>query len=165
VTVDRHRSAVYAAEDHLQRLLADGGVVDFHGSMLDIAPERKFGDLNGAQRYLDALRATSWGYSDTPRPLVVRRRGPRQASWRAPHTIAIPDDESWAMRESVLLHEYAHHVAFHRHGESIHGRQFCSVLVDLMGAAMSPGVGLLLRAGFTDAGIFPDPRRVGGRRE
>ncbi len=158
MTRDQHRSAVYAAEDHLRRLLSDGGVVDFHGSMLDVPAERRFGDIGGAQRYLDAVRETSWGFGGTPRPVVVRRRGPRKATWSAPRTIAVPETEDWAMRESVLMHEYAHHITFHTYGTALHDRHFCEVLLQLVARAMSPSVELLLRAAFTDSGLFPDPR-------
>lgn len=154
MTIDRLRGAVYAAEDSLRPLLVSGGVVDFHGSMLDVGPELKFGTLAAADEYLEAIRLTGWGCADTPRPRLVHRRGPRKATWTAPTTIAIPTDQQWAMRETVLLHEYAHHVAFHRYGSSIHDRTFCTVLLELVAGALSPAVELLLRAALTDEGIF-----------
>ena len=155
MSADPHRSAVYAAEDHLRGLLSRGGTIDFHGSLLDVPIERRFGDIDGVQRYLAAIREHPWGHSDIPAPQVVASRATTRATWTEPDTIAIPQQQDWAMRESVALHEYAHHVQFHRTGTTRHDRDFCQLLLDLIDNAMGPTTALLLRAGFTDGGVFP----------
>ena len=157
MSADPHRSAVYAAEDHLRGLLSRGGTIDFHGSLLDVPIERRFGDISGVQRYLAAVRQHQWGHSEVPAPQVVASRATTRATWTEPDTIAIPQRQDWAMRESVALHEYAHHVQFHRTGATRHDRGFCQLLLDLIDNAMGPTTALLLRAGLTDGGVFSPP--------
>ena len=87
---DSRRSAVYASEDQLRRLLVSGGVIDFHGSTLDIAPERKFHDLVEIQQYLDELRDSSKDYSEIMPPRITASRATTTAEWRAPNLIRVP---------------------------------------------------------------------------
>lgn len=150
---DRNRATAYSAEDQFCALLDRGGRVDFAGSMLDLPAERRFGDLAGVQRYLDQVRQMSWGHAGTPRPLVRRRRGTVKAHWEAPQTIAVPDRQ-WALREVVVLHEYAHHVDHHVNGGTGHGRSFCQTHVDLVRGALGPSAGLLLMAAYHEAGCY-----------
>ena len=154
MTADPHRSAVYAAEDHLRGVLSRGGTIDFHGSVLDIPLERRFGDIAGVQRYLAAVRQHTWGHPQVAEPRVIASRATTRATWTEPDTIAVPIRQGWAMRESVALHEYAHHVQFHLSGTTSHDREFCQLLVDLVDNAMGATIALLLRAGLTDAGVF-----------
>ena len=154
---DSRRSAVYASEDQLRRLLVSGGVIDFHGSTLDIAPERKFHDLVEIQQYLDELRVSSSDYTQILPPRVATSRATMTAEWRAPDLIRVPAEQGWAMRESVVLHEYSHHLQFHRSGYTSHDPAFCHTLLELVESAMSPAVALLLRAGFMDNGVFNSP--------
>ena len=154
MTRDSHRAAVYAAEDQLSRLLASGGVIDFHGSTLDIAPEQTFQEIAEIQEYLDAIRWTSWGHGDLIAARMCASRATTTAEWRAPNLIRVPVKQGWAMRESVVLHEYSHHVQFHRTGATSHDEDFCQTLLGLVEYAMSPAVALLLRAGLTDNGAL-----------
>lgn len=154
MTRDTNRAAVYAAEDQLGGLLDRGGVVDFHGSTFDLPAERKFGDAAGVQRYLDAVRETRWGYGQTPRPLVRRRRGATKAVWHAPAEIAVPESTRWALRELVALHEYAHHVNHHVNGGSGHDRRFCLVHVELVSEALGSAAGTLLLATYSESGCL-----------
>lgn len=154
MTRDGHRARVYAAEDQFHALLDRGGVVDFHGSLLELPAERRFGDLAAVQRYLDTIRTLTWGHPDTPRPVVRRRRGGAKAEWRAPAEIAVPDQDRWALREVVVLHEYAHHVGHHTGTGSGHDRGFCRLHVELVRCALGPVAGTLLLAGYHEAGVY-----------
>ena len=49
------------------------------------------------------------------------------------------------MRESVLLHELAHHVAFHLDGVADHGAAVHRRMLELVTAALGPEAALALR--------------------
>ena len=89
--------------------------------------------------------------------MVRLRRGTAKAHWEAPGTIAVPD-AAWARRELIVLHEYAHHVVWHRSGglDDGHGPPFCRVMADLVRSAVGPSTGLLLTDAFYRAGLFGD---------
>lgn len=176
---DRGRSAVYAAEDQIARLLERGGEVDFYGSKLQVPLQRHFGNLESVEAYLDALRDLTWGYGDTPRPRIVPSRSEHSAKWQAPNTIRVPDSSRWAMTEMVILHEYAHHVTHHvashsrsgfesrgwtgtgpevSSGTGIekmagHGREFRQVFLDLVSNAIGAEARLLLTAALDQTGV------------
>jgi putative metallohydrolase (TIGR04338 family) len=114
---------VYAGENQVARLLdrsAEFPVVEVAGSRITVPPERHFGDLAGVQRYVDAVLELDWVVRRWPRaaamPVTVReRRGAAQAHYEPDTaTIAVPvrgADARWALRELVVLHELAHHLA------------------------------------------------------
>ena len=165
---DQHRSAVYAAEDQLGRLLARGGAVDFYGSTLTLPVERRFADIASVQRYVNAVLALSSVRERWPRvaPVRVRERsGLSRAHYEpaGPDTVATaaiaiplagPVEVRWAARETVVLHEIAHHlVAQDLPPEPWHGPTFCGVLLSLIATAIGPEAALALRAAFDGAGI------------
>lgn len=140
---------VYGAEDTLMFLLDNGGTASIHGSTITIPVERRFGDVQGVRRYLDEVRRRPWGHPDVPAPAVRVRKGHAKAHW-SNGVIALPDgigEKGWAMREVVVLHEYAHHVVWHLHRVTGHGAQFQQVYLDLLDQAIGPEAGFLLRAG------------------
>lgn len=140
---------LYAAEDSLLFLLDNDGPVQFLGSTLTLPVERRFGDLAGVRRYLTELRRRDWGHPDVPSPKVRLRKGHTRATWEA-GTIALPDgtgDRGWAMREVVVLHEYAHHVTWHEYGLTGHGAPFQEVYLDLLHHAVGPEAAFVVRAG------------------
>lgn len=150
---------VYAAENTLMFLLehmgtaADGAAsvpsATFMGSSLTLPVERRFGDLDGVRRYLDQIRTREWGHPQTPAPRVRVRKGQTKAHW-SDGTIALPDgigERGWAMREIVVLHEYAHHVTWHVHGQTGHGPDFQEVYLDLLDNAVGPEAAFVVRAG------------------
>lgn len=154
---DRNRSAVYAAEALVVGMIDRGADVDFHGSRLPVVPDRKFGRVGDIERYLAWLRGHDWGAPQVPTIRVRQRRGAAKATWEAPDVMAIPD-AAWARRELVVLHEYAHHVVWHRTGGSGHGADFCRVFTDLVRNAVGPEAGLLLTDAFYQAGLLePSP--------
>lgn len=134
--------------------MSRGGIVDFHGSVIDLPQQRRFGDLASVQRYLDAVRKCSWGHPQTPRPVVRRRRGQARAHWSPPDTVAIPEDAAWAMTELVALHEYAHHVNWHVNQATGHDVEFCHINRLLVSEAMAPAAGMLLLAAYHQSGAL-----------
>ena len=85
------------------------------GSSVLLPGERRFGTLEAAEGFCAgvlALPAVA-AVADVPPPRLRSRRGARRAHWEPPGTIALPvppHGEPWALRETVLLHELAHHV-------------------------------------------------------
>lgn len=157
--VDSQRSAVYAAESSVRDMVDRGADVDFHGTVLAIEPDRRFGQVTDVPRYLDWVRAHDWGYPDVPAPTVRLRRGAAKAAWEAPGVIALPD-AAWARRELVVLHEYTHHALWHTLGpaELGHGPTFCRHFAELVRQAVGPSVGLLLTDAFHTAGLLGPAR-------
>lgn len=149
---DARRSAVYAAEDQLSSLLDRGGCLDFHGSLLELPRQRRLTDLAEVRDYLAALRRQPWGAGHTPAPRVRARKGNSRAHWEAPSTIALPPASAWALRELVILHEYAHHIAWHDHGRADHGPEFQDTLTELVANEIDPGAALVLRAAYHGSG-------------
>lgn len=154
--VDSKKSRVYAAEQQVCRLFDSAEshnvrTVQVHGSTLTLPVERKFGSVESVQRYVDAVLALNWvreRYAAATTPVAVRaRRGQALAHYDAlPPTIAIPLRESnraWALREMVVLHEIAHHLA--PNGVS-HGRQFVDCFIELVTEIIGPEAGLVLRS-------------------
>lgn len=142
---------VYDAENTLMFLLDTGtaGTVEFLGSALTLPVERRFGDLAGVRRYLAEVQARPWGHGSVPEPGVRVRKGHTKAHWES-GVIALPDgigDRGWAMREVVVLHEYAHHVAWFEQGAVGHGTVFRGVYLDLLEHAIGPEAAFVMRAG------------------
>ncbi len=130
-------------------MLDNGGTAEFLGSAITMPVERRFGDLDGVRRYLAEVRERSWGFGHTPLPQVRMRKGHTRAHW-SDGVIALPDgigDAGWAMREVVVLHEYAHHVTWHVHRITGHGREFQQIYLELLENAIGPEAALVVRAG------------------
>lgn len=163
---DAGRSAVYAGEDQVARLLdrsAEFPVVEVAGSKIALPPERHFGDLAGVQRYVDRVLTLDWVARRWPAaavPVTVReRRGVTRAHYESgTHTIAVPVrgvDARWALRELVVLHELAHHLTGSGTGtiDTGHGPGFTALLLELAGGVMGEEVAFLLRVAWMDQGV------------
>lgn len=149
-------SLVYAAEDQWAALLDRGGAVDFFGSRLDLPMQRRFGDLAAVRAYCDhvlALPGVRRAYPDAG-PIRVRgRAGAARAHYEASTaTIALPVDATWAARESVVLHELAHHLAPPSPGD-VHGVVFRAAMCLVVEEALGSPAALVLRAGYEGAGL------------
>lgn len=155
-------SAVYAAEDQWSAVLDRGGLVDFFGSRLDLPQQRRFADVASVQAYVDsvlALPAVRAAYPGAG-PVHVRERGGQGRAHYEPDsaTIAIPLRTLWAGRESVVLHEVAHHLAcgqgvpVERGGRRWHGPEYRAAMCAVVAAALGEPAALLLRAGYDTAG-------------
>ncbi len=151
---DVQRSKVYAAEGawELQLDAARRGArrATVGGSSVLLPAELLFGTLESAQEYADST------VSAYPPVVLRRRKGHSQAHWEPPGVIALPVPEHgqpWALRESVLLHELAHHVAFHRHGVVDHGPSYRACMLELVGQALGPEAVLALRVAYGEHGL------------
>ena len=150
VPADPERARVYGAESALRDLIAEANTrsagplaVSVGASTVVLPLEVCFGDIASVQRYCDQVMelnqlATRWPV----RPVTVRKRkGATKAHWETCDVIAIPD-VAWAMRETVVLHELAHHLT----PDAVnHGRAFQDALLDLYCEAMAPEVAFVAR--------------------
>lgn len=154
--MDRQRSRIYAGEEAwaLQLDAARRGAprAEVAGSAVLLPRELQFGTLAAAQDYASAQLA-GW---DVREVLLRERRGHSRAHWEAPGVIALPlpvHGTPWAMRESVLLHELAHHLAFHLDGVADHGPRFTARMLELVTAALGPEAALALRVAWAESGV------------
>ncbi|MDX3260758.1 TIGR04338 family metallohydrolase [Streptomyces sp. MI02-2A] len=158
---DFQKRAVYDSEYFLRDTMTslaqvDVPTFDFYGSSLLVPLERKFGDLEGVQRYVNSILALNWVRAMWPEksilPVKVRaRRGTRFAHYEFPGVIAVPPHNggiSWAMREIVILHELSHHFARDQHGP-----KFASTFLHMVKELMGPEVGLILTDAYTRNGV------------
>jgi putative metallohydrolase (TIGR04338 family) len=160
---DRHRQRVYDAEATLTRMIDrrhDFPVAHAFGSRVVVPEDRKFGDLDSVQRYVDAVLALEWVRRAAPDraalPVTVRARaGATMAEYEfATHTIAVPPHRvggRWAMRELVVLHELAHHLVGDR--DVPHGPAFLARLLEFVEELVGFEAGFLLRSTFLDSGV------------
>jgi putative metallohydrolase (TIGR04338 family) len=91
-----------------------------------------------------------------PSPELRPRRGQRAAHWEPPGVIALPvpaHGEPWALRQSVLLHELAHHV-----GESAgicagHRPPYPAVVLLLVRAVLGEEAAFALRVAYGEENV------------
>jgi putative metallohydrolase (TIGR04338 family) len=157
---DRWRSRVYSAEDQFSAILNRGGVIDFFGSQIDVEPQRRFGDIDSVRVYVDHVTQMVTSqfpqYKSIDSPGVRIRKGVSKAHYEyETKTIALPVTDQWALRESVILHEYAHHLTSFRpsHGMAPHGPEFTAAMLTLVSIVLGESAALLLRTGYQEAGI------------
>lgn len=157
---DTTRSRLYAAEDQVGRILSTGGTIEFFGSNLTVPAERKFGDVDSIGPYLAKVLAFApvAALERSTVPLLVReRRGATKAHYETIHhdgrytgVIAVPPYRrgAWALRETVVLHELAHHLA----GDG-HGPTFVATLVHLYEHVIAPEAAHMLRVAAWEQGL------------
>ena len=158
MTSDFQRAKVYAAENILARMYdraAESGSpeVSLHGVTVTLPPEAKFGCVASVQSYVGrvmAMPAVVAEFGVKTVPAVRHRQGTKAAHYQA-GTIAVPTarEGRWALRELVVLHELAHHLA---RGDS-HGPRFVASYITLLGLVLGPEIELLARMLFTDGGV------------
>lgn len=144
---DRFRQSVYRAEDQWSSVIDRGGAVDFFGSMVQVPTQIRFGSLEDVRAYVEHV----CGVHDTVVPEVRHRKGGSRAHYED-GVIAIPSSHAWAMRESVLLHEIAHHMCVQDHSSSLHDAHFTTTMLTLVESRLGPEAALLLRTGYVNAG-------------
>ncbi|MCW2497065.1 TIGR04338 family metallohydrolase [Jatrophihabitans sp.] len=157
---DRQRSRVYAAESQVIRIIDrrdEFPTIQLFGSDVVVPDDRKFGDLDSAQRYVDAVLALNWVRQRWPGlgSVTVRARSAAQRAHYEPATatIALPPFEGgggWALRELVVLHEVAHHLV---PGTPSHGPGFVAAVLVLVGELLGPEAEFLLRTTYLENGV------------
>lgn len=157
--IDRSRGAVYVAEDRVAAAM-DGPfrVVQLDGVRLQLPAAVRFGTLEAMQRYADAVlghSATTSRYPGRGGLRVVPKRGFRSATYSngVVHVPIADRRGRWALRDTVLLHEIAHHLA---PGDG-HGRDFRTALVYLYDTQLGHGPAQLLRRQLEHLEHLPDP--------
>lgn len=119
-TRDAQRARVYRAEDgwaaRLDAARQGAVLARVGGSAVVLPAERRFGTLDAVSDYCARVLAlpevAALGGPTSP-PRLRLRRGSRSAHWEPPGVVALPVPrlgEPWALRETVVLHELAHHV-------------------------------------------------------
>ena len=156
-------AAVYEAEQLWSAVLDRGGPVEFHGSHLHLPVQKRFADIASVQRYVDDVLARESTRTEFPNagPVTVReRRGQTRAHYEpATATIAVPLLDRSFGRESVVLHELAHHLSVSngrsadRTGTRWHGVEFRETLLGLVSEVLGAQAALLLRAGYHSSGV------------
>jgi putative metallohydrolase (TIGR04338 family) len=157
---DTQRAKVYAAEGFVRTLFdraAQHGnaAIDFFGTPLTLPPEARFGSVDAVRSYVEevlALPAVRNRWPGTGACAVRTRRGLTAAHYESDTaTIAVPDRHTtWALRELVVLHEIAHHLA----GDGTpHGREFVGTMAELAGLVMGPEVQHVLRVVYSKEGV------------
>jgi putative metallohydrolase (TIGR04338 family) len=152
---DAQRARVYRAEDawaaRLDAARRGAVLATVGGSALLLPAERRLGSLEAAGDYVRrvlALPEVRAAVGDVDPPVLRTRRGGRAAHWQPPGTIALhvpPHGEPWALRETVLLHELAHHAGETTGRCSAHRAPFPAVLLLLVAAVLGDEAALALR--------------------
>lgn len=162
---DAYRQKAYDAEFELRFIARqDIDSIDFYGSTLDLPRTRNFGDLEGVQRYVNAVCEMDVVRDKYPMngrlaPTVVPRAGQAKAHYESyRNLIAVPEhrgsQSSWAMREIVVLHELAHYfTTFKDDSTGTHGTEFCLCFCFLMQHVLGGGWHILLMRAFDEKGI------------
>ena len=155
---DVQRARVYRAEDawaaRLDAARRGAGLATVGGSQVVLPAERRFGTLETAAAYLARVLALPEVVAAVGRvePPVLRvRQGVRAAHWEAPDTIALPvprHGEPWALRETVLLHELAHHVGETTGRSAGHGAPYPALLLLLVRVVLGPEAELALQIAY-----------------
>ena len=146
---DTERTSVYRAEDLYARMcerahppMGPPVLTDLAGSQVLLPAERRFGDLDSVQRFVDVVlpAACELWQVHLPPVQVRRRKGNGQGALGAPSTIALAEDQAW-LREFIVLHELAHHIDHHTRGKQpapAHGTSFRTALCRLHTLATGP---------------------------
>ncbi len=155
--IDVQRSKVYAAEEQFSSLMNRGGAVEFFGSLLDIPAQKRFASLESIKTYVQVLFTQIDSHLIPPH--VRERRGCSKAHYESENSvIAIPvagPSARWALREAVILHECAHHLAskFTSVPDAAHGPIFTACMLYLVQVALGDQARLLLSAGYLELGV------------
>ena len=121
------------------------------GSSVLLPAERRFGTLEAAAAYAAgvlSLPEVLAAVGPVSPPVLRLRRGARAAHWEPPGTIALPvpdHGEPWGLRETVLLHELAHHVGETTGRAHGHRAPFPALVLLLVQAVLGAEAALALR--------------------
>lgn len=155
---DAQRARVYRAEDawaaRLDAARLGAPQATLAGSSVLLPAERRFGRLEEATSYASrvlALDDVVAAFGRIGPPALRVRAGMRAAHWEPPGVIAVPvpvHGEPWALRESVLLHELAHHVGETTGRSDRHHPPYPAILLRLVAAALGPEAELALQIAY-----------------
>ena len=160
---DAQRARVYRAEDawaaRLDTARRGAALATVGGSAVLLPAEVRFGALAAASSYAEFVlsrpRVVALG-GRLPAPELRPRRGQRAAHWESPGVIALPvprHGEPWALRESVLLHELAHHVGETTGLTSGHRPPYPALLVEIVQAVLGVEAAFALRVAYGEESV------------
>ena len=160
---DAQRSRVYRAEDawadRLDAARRGAARATIGGSSVVLPGERRFGSVEAAASYAARvlqLPDVVAALGPVPTPRLRTRRGQRAAHWEPPGTIALPvpvHGEPWGLRETVLLHELAHHVGETTGRSRGHRPPFPAVVLLLAEAALGAEAAFALRVEYGELAV------------
>lgn len=160
---DAQRARVYRAEDawaaRLDAARLGAARATIAGSSVLLPAERRLGSLDAAAAYsarVLALPAVVAVVGLVDPPALRLRRGLRAAHWQPPGTIALPvppHGEPWALRETVLLHELAHHVGAVTGRCCGHRAPFPALVLLLVEAVLGAEAAFALRVDYGDVSV------------
>jgi putative metallohydrolase (TIGR04338 family) len=149
---DNQKAKVYHAENLLRTMLLnalDGHQAVVFGSTLTLPPEGQFGTPADVQGYVDRVLAHPGVVAQYGRTTIrVRKRKGNTKAHYCMGEIALPDDK-WALNETVVLHEIAHHFSPGDH----HGEKFTKAYLTLVGLVMGPEAELVLRMLYAEGDV------------
>ena len=143
---------VYAAENVVLATIRKGGIVDFHGSLIDLRDNRVMefdrDHLPIMAGMIGGLYRANWqpGMQEEPPTLQVSERAHSRAVYRNwDHSIVLPKHGRWAWNSLVLLHELSHSMVESKRGQkAAHGIPWRRQYAALVGQAVGAEAGLLL---------------------
>jgi putative metallohydrolase (TIGR04338 family) len=160
---DAQRARVYRAEDgwaaRLDASRRGAALATVAGSALVLPSELRFGALAAAASYADhvlGLPSVLALAGRLPPPELRPRRGQRAAHWEQPGVIALPvprHGEPWALRETVLLHELAHHVGETTGLTAGHGAPYPALMLLLVRAALGEEAAFALQVAYGEESV------------
>lgn len=155
---DQQRAKVYRAEDawasRLDAARQGAVLATVAGSSVLLPAERRLGSLVAARDYCGqvlALTAVIDAVGVISPPALRTRRGARAAHWEPPGVIAVAvpvHGEPWGLRETVLLHELAHHVGETTGRTQGHLAPFPAVLLLLVAAVLGEEAAFTLQVDY-----------------
>lgn len=152
---DFQRSLVYSAEHQLQWFYdnVEHASINLFGVPLQLEPEVRYGDLRAIQAYVDrviTMPSVIAEFGRYGRVFIRERKGDKAAHYRVGVIAVNTKGSRWAMRETVLLHELAHHFAGTGCG---HGPKFAAALVKLLELVMGPQAAMAQRILYDTEGV------------
>jgi putative metallohydrolase (TIGR04338 family) len=155
---DAQRARVYRAEDawaaQLDAARQGAVLATVGGSAVVLPAERRLGSLEAAARYcaraLTLPEVVEVAGRLSP-PELRPRRGLRSAHWEPPGVVKLPvprHGEPWALRETVVLHELAHHVGECTGLSSGHRAPYPALVLLLAQAVLGAEAALVLRMAY-----------------
>jgi putative metallohydrolase (TIGR04338 family) len=155
---DSQRTRVYRAEDawagRLDAARHGAVLARIGGSSVLLPAERRFGTLTTAHDYAARVLGLPEVVAvvGTVQPPELRvRSGVRAAHWEPPGVIALPvprHGEPWGLRETVLLHELAHHIGESTGRSAGHRAPYPALVVLLVTSTLGPEAALALRVAY-----------------
>lgn len=147
--------AIYDAERSVQFILDqqfENPLINIARSTIEVPKELKFGDIASVQRYADLV--TDRVGCTRVKAVEQSKRASLRAFYRGGEIHFPVQSGRWAMRETVVLHEIAHHIT--EDWEDPHGAVFAGNLLDLVETMMGPAAAFIMRVTFHQTGIEVD---------